>query len=96
MTTTDIPTIVSLGAAWYLHCFIEWDEEKERYISAYDKSKRYLKDIEVDLLIMPGGVFDPSIEELEFLYNVEQDPFIKNKLSQVVRFWKNCYKKSSK
>jgi hypothetical protein len=86
---TDIPTINSIHVAWYLHKYIDWDLELERYVSKSIKEHRQEKEEAIADMYWTDSIFDPSILELEFLYHVEDDQVIKRKLFKLHKFWKH-------
>lgn len=86
----NIPSIHSIHVAWYLDKYIDWDEELERYVSKSIKGQRQEKEEAIDDMYSQDSLCDPSIEELEFLYQVECDQCIKVKLFKLVKFWRRA------
>jgi hypothetical protein len=91
MDNTIIPNIHSLDVAWYLHSFIDWDADLGEYVSLNNKQQRKAKEECIITMKMLGGIFDPTVEEVTFLWSVEHDPHIKTKLYDVIKFWKKQY-----
>lgn len=88
--TQNIPSIHSIHVAWYLDKYIDWDEELERYVSKSIKGQRQEKEEAIADMYSQDSLCDPSIEELEFLYQVECDQCIKVKLFKLVKFWRRA------
>lgn len=86
----NIPSIHSIHVAWYLDKYIDWDEELERYVSKSIKGQRQEKEEAIADMYSQDSLCDPSIEELEFLYQVECDQCIKVKLFKLVKFWRRA------
>lgn len=68
-----IPTITSIYVACYLHTFIDWDIDHDRYISASNKLNRNQKLYEVELMVMDANM---TKEEYEFLLSAEMDQVV--------------------
>lgn len=84
---TDIPDITSPAVAVYLHQFVEWDIDKARYVSAFDKELTKSKQNEASDIIQLGA----SLTELDFLISVEEDPQAKKLLEKAMNVWKKKY-----
>lgn len=83
----NIPHIQSCFVAWYINKYVDWDEDLNAYVSKSVKRDRQEKTQEIQLLYTTDSLTIPSIDELEFLYCVEQDKNIKTKLAQLIAFW---------
>lgn len=81
---TDIPYITSPSVGLYLHLFVEWDIDKERYVSSFRMEVRKSKEDEINDIILLGA----SVEELDFLHCIEEDPRAKKLLKKAVNIWK--------
>ena len=66
----DIPTITSIFVSSYLQTYVDWDMDKEAYVSVSDKSKRKEKLQEIEWMVMDA---DMTKEEYEFLLSTEKD-----------------------
>jgi len=86
----NIPDINSIFVSWYLHEFVDWDIDLECYVSKNIKEQRAKKEKEVNCLFDDSSTFpNPTIEELEFLFIIEQDQVIKPKIYKLIKFWRN-------
>jgi hypothetical protein len=85
----NIPDINSIDVAWYIHKFVDWDLELERYVSKSIKGHRQEKEKAIVDMFSIDSLFNPSVEELEFLYKVEDDQVIRAKLFKLLKYWKH-------
>ncbi len=86
----NIPDINSIFVSWYLHEFVDWDIDLECYVSKNIKEQRAKKEEEISYMYDESGILhNPSIKELEFLFIIEQDQVIKQKIHKLVKFWRN-------
>jgi hypothetical protein len=84
---TNIPDITSPAVGLYLHDYVEWEINKEQYISKLDKLCSKDKQRDINYIILLGA----SIRELEFLFRVsiEEDPLAKKVLKKAMNIWKD-------
>ena len=81
---TDIPHLTSPAVAYYIHKFVEWDKNQERYVSTYCKEKTKDKKSEIQDVILVGA----DLVELTFLYLIEEDPLAKKMIKKSINVWK--------
>lgn len=87
---TVIPDLNSIFVSWFIHEYVDWDIELECYVSKNIKEQRAKKEEEVMFMYDESGVMhNPSIQELEFLFIVEQDQVVKQKIYKLIKFWRN-------
>jgi hypothetical protein len=86
MKMSIIPEIISLGVSSYLE-FVEWDVDKEKYISPMNKTLRPLKIQEINFMLEESST--PSMDELNFLMQAEQDLEILKQFKRVKNIIKN-------
>ena len=82
---TDIPEITSAAVSLYLHDYIEWDINKEKYVSSFDKAKSQDKHKDINDIILLGA----SMAELVLLHSIEEDPLAKKFLKKAINIWKD-------
>lgn len=82
---TDIPDITSAAVGLYLHEYVEWDINKEQYVSIFDKAHSKDKQKDINDIILLGA----SMIELDFLHSIEEDPHSKKLLKKAMNIWKN-------
>lgn len=82
---TDIPDIVSAVVGVYLHKFVNWDIDEERYVSAFDKERTKDKVREIEDIILLGA----TSAELDFLCSIEKDTSAKKLLKKATNIWKS-------
>jgi len=76
----DIPQIISPAIAWYIHLFVEWNTEQDSYESKMDKMKTSIKINEINDIIAVGA----TINELQFLIDIEKDIIVKKTLKKAL------------
>lgn len=82
---TDIPDITSAAVGLYLHEYVEWDMNKEQYLSKMDKLRSQDKQKDINDIILLGA----SMTEIAFLRSIEEDPLAKKLLNKAMNIWKN-------
>ena len=82
---TDICDISSPAVALYIHKFVEWDIESDKYISKFDRRHTKEKQAEIQDIIYLGA----SLIELELLYSIEEDPVCRRSLKKAINTLKN-------
>lgn len=83
----NIPTITSIYVSSYLR-FVEWDMDKEAYISVSDKSNRKEKLQEIEWMVMDA---DMTKDEYEFLLSVEMDKEVSKAIKKGRAMIKICH-----
>lgn len=76
---------ICINMALYLHKYVEWDIDVERYISSINKTERTNK-IELinEMSMFEDKYFMGCLEEFQWLYNVEQDIIVKKVIKKCI------------
>ncbi len=76
---------VCINMALYLHYYVDYDIDKDKYISYVDTKERNKKIELVDeMFCFDDYPFHVSLEELEWLYNVEEDIKVKKVIKKYI------------
>lgn len=81
---STIPDITSPVVGLYLQ-FIEWNMDKEKWVSPYSKETTKQKQLEIQDMILLGA----SFTEVDFLFSIEEDQNAKKLLKKALFIFKN-------
>lgn len=76
---------VSVNMVLYLNYYIEWDEEREQYVSCSDPKTRASKlEYIEDMYTSTSAYMKGCREEFEWLYLIEKDHKVRNALKRII------------